>query len=105
MGKVKESPPVDEWEDVEGSERLEWDEPKTVTGILVAVDDTTGQMGDNRIYRVQIGDKLFHFFGTTILNSVMLQIPIGSEVRIKYLGVSGRVKQFQVQKKKASVAF
>lgn len=62
-----------------------------VQGILLGVKDDVGP-NHSRMYTVKVGDKQYGMWGATALDNQMVDVAIGEEILIKYIGMKENPK-------------
>ena len=103
---------TDKWEEItDGGEQVPAWEPKKddeIEGVLVKRRGNIGQFKSNLYTLEQKDGEKIAVWGGSIIDGHFLTLPIGTEVKIKYLGrVKGEkgnsYKNYQVWKKKSEV--
>ena len=59
-------------------------ENEAIRGILISIEDSASY--NNKVYKIETKEGVKVIFGTTVLDSRMSLIPIGSDVAIVYKG-------------------
>jgi|GEM_PF-575057 len=100
---------MSEWIDTNLSSSEMWDLEGTLEGVYMSVKHNVGRNNSN-VYNIkQDDDKIIGVWGSTVLNARMEEVPLGSQVRIKFLGENKGVnaikpyKDFSVQYKPPKV--
>ena len=82
---------------------IKWDKaPKVVTGKYLGAEEKIGQSNKpNMLHSIDIDGEVVTFYGTTILNDLLEQVPRGTLVRIEFTGEravpNGKIKEFTVR--------
>ena len=79
-----------DWQPVYGdavSTDEEWDGDGEIIGTYIARKDNLGEFNSS-LYVLQVGDQKIGVWGSTVLNSLMEHVEIGSEVKIIALGLT-----------------
>lgn len=77
---------ADEWKKVEMAGSWDPEEDKEIVGVLVNKEENVGP-NESMMYTIETetGERL-GVWGSTVLNSRMGQVPVGTEVKIVYKG-------------------
>lgn len=76
-----------EWREANATNDATWDpeKEKTIQGVYVSVKSNVGP-NDSNMYTIYNGLIKVGVWGSTVLDSKFEEIPIGSQVKVEYLG-------------------
>lgn len=83
----------DEWKKVEKSASTTWDyktQPE-ITGVYKGVQYHVGP-NDSTLFKLACDEGEVAVWGSTALNDRMMSIPVGHEVKLRYLGLKKSLK-------------
>jgi len=76
---------------------VKWDTPGVeVSGDLVSLKEVETRYGKARVAMVRTEYGIEKFYATPLLAGLLIDVPVGSTVTIKYLGTVRRRKMFEV---------
>lgn len=76
----------DQWEEVNASTSETWDRSEPLIGTYLGFKTVTTKNGDSILYTVKTKEGNFGAWGSAVLDSKLLEVEVGSQVKIAFLG-------------------
>lgn len=74
-----------QWKEASVSSDEVWDRKKPLEGVLKQIKSNVGP-NESMMYMIETKDALVGVWGSTVIDTKMQEVPVGSEIRIEPLG-------------------